>query len=52
MDNEIELPTKEAVEKQIWKIAKGTAFGDTQLEACKTLLGLIALRRQEEALKK
>ena len=48
MDNEIGLPTKEAVEKQIWKIAKGTAFGDTQLEACRLLLELIRLRRQKE----
>ena len=49
MDNEIKLPTKEEVERQIWKIAKIPSLGDTQLEACKTLLNLIELRRQKEA---
>ena len=48
MNNEIKLPTKEEVERQIWKIAKSPSHGDTQLDACKTLLGLIDLRRQKE----
>ena len=48
MNNEIELPTNEEVEKQIWKIAKSSAYGDTQLEACRLLLELIRLRRQKE----
>ena len=48
MNNEIKLPTKEEVERQIWKIAKSSAYGDTQLEACRLLLGLIDLRRQKE----